>query len=94
MALTYEQFINKTGAKRVAGQLILGSLGSRFVAGFRKNGVFIITFEGEEYLANMENAVPEVPVVEEKPKRGRRKKEIVESLEPDVDFGQLLLEDE
>jgi len=94
MKITHEEFVAKTGAKKVAGQYILGAIGKRFVAATRKDGMFSLTPEGEEYLAKLGAPEPQAPVVEEKPKRGRRKKEVVESVEVDKDFEALLAEDE
>jgi hypothetical protein len=94
MNITYEEFMAKTGAEKVAGQLIVGGIGEKFVAGLRKDGVFVLTPEGEEYLAKLGGTQVEAPVVEEKPKRGRRKKEDVQSTEVDDDLEALLTEDE
>lgn len=93
MALTYEQFMAKTKAEKVAGQLIVGRKAERKLVGTYKGGVFSLNDEGKKYLAQLD--IPkEEPVVEEKPKRGRKKKEVVETIEPDADFEQLLLADE
>jgi DNA-binding PadR family transcriptional regulator len=94
MSITCEEFMAKTGAKKVAGQYILGDIGKRFVAATRKEGVFSLTPEGEEYLAKLGTPEPQAPAIEEKPKRGRKKKEVVEEVSVDEDFEALLAEDE
>ena len=97
MALTYEQFMAKTNAEKVAGQLIVGPLGGRIIAGTYKNEVFTLTEEGRKFLAAMDapqaDDVDFVETVEVKPKRTRRKK-VVENPESDLAFEELLLEDD
>lgn len=94
MSLTYEQFMAKTGAQKVAGQLIVGKKATRKLVGTYKNGIFNLNDDGKKYLAELD-APQEEPVVQEKPKRGRRKKEVVETVvEDDAELEQLLLQDE
>lgn len=94
MSLTYEQFMAKTGAEKVAGQLIVGKKSTRKLVGTYKNGIFNLNDEGKKYLAELD-APQEEPVVQEKPKRGRRKKEVVETVvEDDAELERLLLQDE
>ena len=100
MALTLQEFLAKTKAEKVAGQLIVGTKKERVVAGSVKNGVFTISEEGKAYLAKLDTPA-EVSVqakveVEEKPKtRGRKKKE-VEEVRDDVDdeLNKLLSDEE
>ena len=100
MALTYEQFMAKTNAEKVAGQLIVGPLGGRIIAGTYKNEVFTLTEEGRKFLAAMD--APQADdvdfvetVAEEKPKRGRRKKEApVEEATVDEELASLLADEE
>ena len=97
MSLTYEQFMAKTNAEKVAGQLIVGPLGGRIIAGTYKNEVFTLTEEGRKFLAAMDapqaDDVDFVETVEVKPKRTRRRKEVVEAVEDDVELEQLLAEE-
>jgi hypothetical protein len=88
MGISYQDFLQKTKAERVVGQLIVGTKGDRKIVGTYKAGVFTITEEGKAYLASM--AAP-APVVEEKPKRSRKKAE--EVVEVDDDLEKLLTED-
>lgn len=93
MSLTYEQFRAKTGAQKVAGQLIVGIKSDRKVVGTYKNGIFNLNEDGKKYLAGLD-ATQEKPVAQEKPKRGRRKKEVVESDDASAELEKLFLEDE
>jgi hypothetical protein len=91
MAISYQEFLAKTKAERVAGQLIVGIMGKRQVVGTYKGGVLNLTDAGKEYLANLE---PEV--VEEKPKKTRKKNVAVqeEVINTDADLEKLLAEDD
>jgi hypothetical protein len=94
MALTYEQFMAKTGAQKVAGQLIVGKKANRKLVGTYKNSIFNLNDEGKKYLAELDAPVEE-PVVQEKPKRGRRKKEApVEEVTVDEELASLLADEE
>jgi cobyric acid synthase len=92
MALTYEQFMVKTKAEKVANQIIVGIKNNRKIVGTYKGGVFTLNDEGKKFVAEM-NAPKEEPVAEEKPKRTRRKKEVLETPETDAELERLLLED-
>lgn len=74
MALTRQEIIEKTGCEKVLGQLIVGVGPNRILLGSTVDGVFSLTPEGEEYLANLGDA----PV---KATRGRKKKEVVEEVQ-------------
>ena len=100
MAFTLQEFLAKTKAEKVAGQLIVGIKKQRVVVGTVKDGVFTINEEGKAYLAQLD-APMETPVeapapVEEKPKtRGRKKKEVVETNDDvDEELNKLLSDEE
>lgn len=70
MAMTYQEYIQKTGCQLVADQLISGFPHHKLL-GSIKDGSFTLTDEGQEYLEQIEGA----PVVEEiEPKTRRRRR--------------------
>jgi len=92
MSVTYEEFMAQTGAEEVGGQIIVGIRGNRKVVALREKGAFNLTDEGKKYWATRKD----VTTVEEKPKRGRRKKdatEVSELPESDEELERLLLEE-
>ena len=95
MAFTLQEFLAKTKAEKVAGQLIVGTKKERAVVGTVKDGVFTINEEGKAYLAKLDAPV-ETPAVEDKPKtRGRKKKEAVETTDDvDAELDKLLSDEE
>lgn len=68
MAMTYQEYIQKTGCQLVADQLVSGFPHHKLLGSIR-DGAFTLTEDGQEYLAQFE-------VVEAKPTRGRKKKEV------------------
>lgn len=54
MAISYSEFLAKTGAEEVCDQLIVGVGPTRRMVGFVKEGTFTITDEGQELLAELE----------------------------------------
>jgi hypothetical protein len=68
MAMTYQEYIQKTGCQLVADQLISGFPHHKLLGSIR-DGAFTLTEDGQEYLAQFE-------AVEAKPTRGRKKKEV------------------
>jgi len=66
--MTRDEIIEKTGCEVVCGQLLVGIGPTRKMIGLTKDGEFIITPEGEEYLSSLEATTVE------KVTRGRRKR--------------------
>lgn len=73
MAMSVEQFIEKTKCELVCDQMIVGFGPKRKMIGYVKDGTFTITDEGHEYLAELD--APATEETEDKPKRGRPRKE-------------------
>jgi len=71
MAMTYQEYIQKTGCQLVADQLVSGFPHHKLL-GFIRDGAFTLTEDGQEYLAQFEKP-PVVEDVEPKTRRGRRK---------------------
>jgi hypothetical protein len=67
MAMTQQEFIEKTGCEVVCDQLIMGIGPSRRIVGSIKDGTFTLTDEGQEVLAQLEGQT-------EEPKTRRRRK--------------------
>jgi len=76
MVMSVEQFLEKTKCELVCDQMIVGLGPNRKMIGYVKEGTFTITDEGYEYLAQLD--APAVEEVEDKPKRGRPRKETTE----------------
>jgi len=76
MAMSVEQFIEKTKCELVCDQMIVGFGPKRKMIGYVKEGTFTITDEGHEYLAELD--APAVEETEDKPKRGRPRKEVTD----------------
>ncbi|MFZ9326477.1 MAG: hypothetical protein ACO24H_03320 [Polynucleobacter sp.] len=76
MAMSVEQFIEKTKCEVVCDQMIVGFGPKRKMIGYVKEGTFTITDEGHEYLAELD--APAVEETEDKPKRGRPRKEVTD----------------
>lgn len=77
MAMTYQEYIQKTGCQLVADQLVSGFPHHKLLGSIR-DGAFTLTEDGQEYLAQFEAA----PVVEDaEPKTRRRRKADVEEVE-------------
>jgi hypothetical protein len=75
MAMTYQEYIQKTGCQLVADQLVSGFPHHKLLGSIRE-GAFTLTEDGQEYLAQFET--------EAKPTRGRKKKEVQEEGEDEV----------
>jgi hypothetical protein len=71
MAMTYQEYIQKTGCQLVADQLVSGFPHHKLLGSIRDNS-FTLTEDGQEYLAQFENS-PVVEDAEPKTRRGRRK---------------------
>lgn len=67
--ITLKEFISKSGAELVAGNLIVGSLTDRRIVGETRDGTFFLNEEGQKILVAME-AGDAQPV---KPKPAKRK---------------------
>jgi len=76
MAMSVEQFIEKTKCELVCDQMIVGFGPKRKMIGYVKEGTFTITDEGHEYLAELD--APAVEETEDKPKRRRPRKEVTD----------------
>lgn len=74
MALSYEQFMEATGAELVAGNIIVGTMGDRKKVGsLGDDGVFSLNDDGKA-LAEQVEAAPA-----EKATRGRKKAEVADA---------------
>lgn len=73
MAMTLEEFMQRTNAELVAGNIIVGALANRKLVG-TYDGTFNLNEAGQELLAELEGrtTAAEEPV-EEKPTRSRKK---------------------
>jgi hypothetical protein len=77
MAMTYQEYIQKTGCQLVADQLVSGFPHHKLLGSIRE-GAFTLTEDGQEYLAQFEAA----PVAEDvEPKTRRRRKADAEEVE-------------
>lgn len=72
MAMTFEEFQQRTGAELVAGNVIVGNLADRKIVG-SYDGAFNLNEAGQTLLAELEAA----PAADEKP-AGRKKKAAAE----------------
>ena len=70
MAMTYQEYIQKTGCQLVADQLVSGFPHHKLLGSIRE-GAFTLTEDGQEYLAQFE-AAPVAEDVEPKPRRRRK----------------------
>lgn len=68
MAVTLEDFLEKTGAELCGDRLILGTMAERRVVGDITDGVFTLNDAGKEVMAGLEAAVEEEKVAAAKPK--------------------------
>jgi hypothetical protein len=66
--ITLKEFMNKSGAELVAGNLIVGSLEDRRIVGDVRDGTFFLNEEGQKILTALEAGDPE-PVKPKAPKR-------------------------
>lgn len=66
--ITLKEFISKTGAELVAGNLIVGTLEDRRIVGDVRDGTFFLNADGQKILAALEQGDPD-PVKPKPPKR-------------------------
>ena len=74
MAMSYEQFMQASGAELVCGNIIIGTLGDRKKIGDRLDGVFNLNEEGQKVLIELESKGVEQPVAEKPAAKTRGKK--------------------
>lgn len=80
MALTYQEYIAKTGCQLVCDQLVSGFPHHK-VLGSIRGGLFSLTDDGKELLAQIEGSVEVAAEEPAEPKTRRRRKAEVEEVE-------------
>jgi len=69
MAMTLEEFVKRTGAEEVAGNIIVGQMSERKIVGVVADGTFNLNADGQTILAALEAGDPDAA-----DKRAPRKK--------------------
>jgi hypothetical protein len=59
MAMTIEEFVSKSGAEVVAGNVIVGIMADRKIVGAIENGTFNLNADGQAILAALEAGKPD-----------------------------------
>jgi len=85
--MSYEQFMQASGAELVCGNIIVGQMANRKKVGDRIDGVFTLNDDGQKLLVELEAKIIEAPKIEAAPK-GRKKADKAEPEAPKtVDLG-------
>ena len=59
MAMTIEEFVEKSGGEVVAGNIIVGLMASRKIVGVIENGTFNLNADGQAILTALEAGKPD-----------------------------------
>jgi hypothetical protein len=59
MAMTIEEFVEKSGGEVVAGNIIVGVMSTRKIVGVIENGTFNLNADGQAILAALEAGKPD-----------------------------------
>ena len=69
MAMTIEEFVEKSGAEVVAGNVIVGITNTRKIVGTIENGSFNLNEDGQAILKALEEGKPDAPAARAPKKR-------------------------
>lgn len=58
MAMSMEEFVKRTKAEVVGGNVIVGGVGNRIIAGRVEEGMFNLTADGQEIMVGLEKNDP------------------------------------